>query len=156
MTVWIWAFPTVVAGGQVLAIALFFLTGQERVEQSAVRYLKSTMSHPTLFFFTTVTIALLVPVIEEFLFRGLLQNALRRLCGGKGAVIVTAFVFGLFHFTPGQGSGNVEIIGSLVLLSLFLGFSYERTASLWTPIGLHSAYNAMTILFLALDQDVPL
>ena len=82
------------------------------------------------------------PVVEEIIYRGLLQNGLRRVLGsGWGAVLVTSVVFTIVH------AGAVDWRGMpvLMVLSIGLGVVYARTGRLLAPIAMHSAFNALNI-----------
>ena len=90
------------------------------------------------------TILIAAPIIEEFLFRGCLMTYLKRYMPPKGAITLSALCFSLFHFAPSQGFGNISLVASLFVLALFLGFIYERQASLFASIGLHMTFNAVS------------
>lgn len=91
--------------------------------------------------FNTVVLA---AVCEEALFRGFLLRGLKRVIGGDAAVIFSAALFALGH-------DSVMALLPIFSFGLVLGYVYDRTGSLWVPIGLHAAFNAatMTILLLA-------
>lgn len=141
---WIISFPLVVAVGQFADMALYFFYGYENYEQVAVRYLKTTLGSPPMFAIALFTILVAAPVIEEFLFRGCLQNFFKRYMLPKNAIILSALCFSLFHFSSSQGIGNISLVASLFLFALFLGFIYERQASLFASIGLHMTFNGVS------------
>ncbi|MBI3508270.1 MAG: CPBP family intramembrane metalloprotease [Chlamydiia bacterium] len=115
-------------------------------DQQAVEWLKSTFEFPLYFFLTTITIIVWAPVLEEVLFRGLLQSFLRRHLGRVSAVFLSSFCFACFHFSPKQGWNNLSIIASLFPLALFLGFLYEKRGSLFASISLHATFNTLSLL----------
>ncbi len=86
-----------------------------------------------------VAIAIAAPVVEELLFRGLLQNALAKYMPIWGAIIGASFLFSLVHLQP-------YAIPGLMSLSIAFGYLYHRTGSLRTNIILHMANNAMALL----------
>lgn len=145
---WIICYPWAGAIGQLIAIGLYLAFNYSDTEQSVIRQLKLTQAYPLLFSTMIACIIFIVPVLEETIFRGFLQTWLKGYFGRWGAIFSSALIFSCFHFTPGQGLGNVEIISSLFVLALFLGFLYERFQSLWASIGLHSAFNAISILLI--------
>jgi len=114
-------------------------------EQLAVYFLKMTFGHPLYFFLATLTIVVFAPLIEELLFRGFLQSFIRKQLGSKQAIFITSILFSFFHYSPEQGLANLTIIASLFTLSLFIGFSYEKTKSLATPIIFHSLFNTVNV-----------
>ena len=87
---------------------------------------------------------MLAPIIEEFLFRGVLQRFLRQYLPKVKTWLLTAFLFSAIHFRWSQGVSNIEILIALFALSLLLSFTYEKTTSLFSPIGLHLTFNAIT------------
>ncbi len=141
---WIIGFPLVIALGQLADMILYYFFGLENFEQVAVRYLKTTFGSPSMLAVALFTILIAAPVIEEFLFRGCLQTFFKRHMAPKYAILLSALCFSLFHFSSSQGIGNISLVASLFLLALFLGFIYERQASLFASIGLHMTFNAVS------------
>lgn len=148
---WLLAFPVVVIVGQLFDLILFVVFQFENYEQVAVRYLKSTLLSPSQLVIALLMIVVAAPCIEEFLFRGCLQNFFKKKTGPKVAILLSSLCFALFHFSSSQGLGNVPLISSLFVFALFLGFIYERQQSLIASISLHMTFNFATcvrILFL--------
>ena len=141
---WIISFPLVIAVGQFVDLVLYLFYGYENYEQVAVRYLKMTLESPPMLAVALFTILIAAPIIEEFLFRGCLQNFFKRYMVPKNAIMLSALCFSLFHFSPSQGIGNVSLVASLFVFAIFLGFIYERQASLFASIGLHITFNAVS------------
>ena len=82
----------------------------------------------------TLGIAVLAPVSEELLFRGIIQGELRRAMPEKWAIVIQAVLFALFHGQPVQ-------IAYVLLPALALGALYAITRSIWIPIIVHIAFN---------------
>lgn len=141
---WIIGFPLVIAVGQLADMILYFFFGLENYEQVAVRYLKTTLGSPEMLTIALVTILIAAPIIEEFMFRGCLQSYFKRFMAPSKAIALSAICFALFHYAPSQGIGNISLIASLFLFALFLGFIYERQASLFASVGLHMTFNAVS------------
>lgn len=80
---------------------------------------------------------LLVPMVEEILFRGYLQQALKGFLPTWSAVVATAVLFGLIH-----GPAYAAPIG---LLGLLLGWLRERFGCLSVAIFAHALHNTVTI-----------
>jgi membrane protease YdiL (CAAX protease family) len=150
---WIISFPLVIALGQLTDMILYYVYGYENYEQVAVRYLKTTLGSPPMLAVALFTILIAAPIIEEFLFRGCLQNFLKRYMIPKKAIIFSALCFSLFHLAPSQGIGNISLVASLFLFALFLGFIYERQASLFASIGLHMTFNAVSTVRILFFPD---
>jgi len=91
--------------------------------------------------------AIVAPAFEEYLFRGHLQTALARLFVPRSisrtwlAILVTSILFAAVH--------PAWMAPLIFVLSLCLGYAYERTGNLWVPITIHACFNTLeTILFL--------
>jgi membrane protease YdiL (CAAX protease family) len=146
MATWLLAFPAVAAVGQVCDLLIYWLFNVESYEQVAVRYLKMSLGSPTLLPVALLTILVLAPVIEEWLFRGFLQSWFKQHLGKKAAILITSLAFALFHLSASQGMGNIPLATSLFLFACYLGFLYEKQGSLFAPIGLHMAFNAVSTI----------
>lgn len=125
---------------------LLGLFRDQPIDQAAVQHLKQTLSSPILFSMTAILVVFIIPVIEEFLFRGFLQTWLRQYLGVKWAILVCSIIFTLFHFSREQGLDNFVILTTLFIVSCFMGYIYERQKNLLASIGLHSTFNAMATL----------
>jgi membrane protease YdiL (CAAX protease family) len=87
-----------------------------------------------------VAAVLIAPIIEELLFRGLLQSTLRSLGYGPWlSIAIGSFFFILFHAAPSHWP-------ALFVLSMSLGYSYERSGSLLRPIFIHAIFNATSVV----------
>jgi len=104
------------------------------------------MGHPELLqsvsFVAVVCVA--VPVMEEFLFRGILYPGLRFWLPSAGAIILSALVFGILH-------------GASALLPIFafgclLGYIRERSRSLLPTILVHMIHNGITLFMIHLGS----
>lgn len=82
--------------------------------------------------------ALLGPLFEEILFRGMLYPAAKKRFGTKNAIIATAAFFALVHFNSFQ---FLPIMGLGVLLTLL----YEVTGSLIPSIVVHMVNNSVSV-----------
>lgn len=69
------------------------------------------------------------PIFEELFFRGLLRQALASRFG-VGAIWVQAVFFGLAHFQPGAGVGNVSIVVATAVIGVILGYTTSLTGRL--------------------------
>ena len=80
-------------------------------------------------------VSALAPLAEEFLFRKLLLERLLPF-GEKGAVMVSALAFGLFH-------GNLYQFFYAFGVGVILGLAYVRSGRFWFPVLLHMGFNFM-------------
>lgn len=74
------------------------------------------------------------PIIEEFLFRGLIQGTLERLYGPAVGITVAAALFGLVHLLP-------WVFPLHFFLGVAFGFAVYATRSVWAGVVLHAANN---------------
>jgi membrane protease YdiL (CAAX protease family) len=83
--------------------------------------------------------AVLAPIVEEFLFRGLLYRYLRNKRSRAFAVVLTAALFAIAHLVP-------TLVPSLFVFGMFLAWVVERYGSLYPAMALHSLNNLTSIL----------
>ena len=112
--------------------------------------------------FLVIVLAIIVaPLVEEIIFRGLLQGALVRALKSRWlAICLTAAAFSVVHLTVrenppiGQAAmAQIENMPPYFLLGLALGYAYEKSRSLYRPIALHLIFNALSIFFFWLNLD---
>lgn len=148
---WFIAFPTAMFFSQILTFILSDLLGFTLVDQTAVLNVKESMKYPLLFAASIGAITAVVPLLEEILFRGYLQTALTPRVGPPIAIVLSSALFASFHYAAGQGINNVNIVATLFILSLFLGFIRERQGNLLPSIALHATFNGLSIVMLFLQ-----
>lgn len=78
------------------------------------------------------------PVCEEFIFRGVLLQSLRRF-GNGFAVLTSALLFAMMH-------GNIGQIPLAFLLGLALGFAVLYFESIWATVLMHACVNLFSTL----------
>ena len=108
-----------------------------------------------------VVAAVIAPVLEEMLFRGLFQTVIRsflesrnsiphakklgsrRFGAGRNrawlSILISSGLFSVVH-------GNVPHWPALFVLGVCLGYAYEKSGSLFRPIFIHAFFNAITII----------
>lgn len=87
-------------------------------------------------FFATI----LTPIFEELIFRGLLQTYLRDLDYSPWqSIFIASIIFSILH--------PLMHLPALLILSVCMGYAYERSGSLLRPIFIHLFFNAATIAF---------
>jgi membrane protease YdiL (CAAX protease family) len=90
----------------------------------------------------------LAALLEEIIFRGQLQTSLRHMGVVKtrwAAIAWTSVVFSLVHLSTAEP----QALPVLYVLSVGLGWAYERWGSLWVPIFMHGLFNALQITLAA-------
>jgi uncharacterized protein len=148
---WVMSFPIAIAAGELSWLGLYSLFGVEtHLEQVAVKHLNQVSIYPVVFSLTIASVVLVAPLVEEILFRGLLQSWFITKVGSSKGVIITSLIFSLFHYSLSQGMANIILMASLFVLSCFLGFIYIRQRSLWASIGLHVTFNSVSVIMIIL------
>lgn len=148
---WLISFPCVVAFGRLVGLFVELFVRAEG-EQLAVTRLKESLDSPLLGVLTFASIISAVPLAEEIFFRGFIQNYLRKYLSRVSTISVSALIFTSFHFASSQGLKNLELLASLWVLALFLGWLYERQRSLWAPLALHMVFNFVSGVWIILEN----
>lgn len=92
--------------------------------------------------FMAVGSFVLIPVLEELVYRGYCQTRLERAFGGTGALVGTSVLFAVVHFQYYRADVlNVGMVLSLFIVSLGIGAAYLATRSLLAPMLVHSLMN---------------
>ncbi len=100
-------------------------------------------------FATIIYLAILVPIVEEIFFRGMIITFLANATHAVIAVFISALVFALFHIDPSYFSMNQVIY--IFCLGTIFGTAAMVTRSIWPGVLMHSLNNALVTL-----QSVPL
>jgi membrane protease YdiL (CAAX protease family) len=58
------------------------------------------------------------------------------------AILLTSILFALVH---NAGASSLWMLPPLFLLSVCIGYAYERTGTLWVPIFTHAAFNGLSL-----------
>ncbi len=123
------------------------------------------MSNPqqSLRILIAVTTIAVMPALEEMLFRGVLQTAVRSFLESRSsslvsrpspassehskdgslvpwvAIVVTSAIFARMHAAPPHWP-------ALFVLSVSIGYAYEKSGSLFRPIFIHALFNATSVI----------
>ena len=120
------------------AAARFGHPAPERLHEGLDRLVQAGPGAEALFL---ISFCLVAPLLEEAIYRGLVQTALLRALGPKrrwGIVLGAAAVFALIHV---QNVDWVALPG-LWVLGVALGWLYERRGSLLPCVIVHALFNA--------------
>jgi len=91
------------------------------------------------------TAVVVVPFVEELIFRGMIQTMVRSyIVKPWPAIFLASLVFVIFH-------ADASHWPALFVLSICLGYTYEKSGSLFRSIFVHALFNAMSVLA-ALNQ----
>ena len=83
------------------------------------------------------------PFCEEFVFRGIMYRNYRK-SAGIGAVLLSAFTFGLMHMNFNQALYAFGI-------GIFLAFLVEASGSLWASVCCHMFFNSWQVVLMYLS-----
>lgn len=122
-------------------------------DQVVVSYIKMTLDYPLYLTLAILFSIVFAPITEEIFFRGFLFTYLRKFFDSKGAIVISAILFSLLHYSRAQGFGNIPILLCLFILGLMLGFLYERQKSLYAPIALHAIFNTTGVFSIIFFQS---
>ncbi|MFI3261625.1 MAG: type II CAAX endopeptidase family protein [Rikenellaceae bacterium] len=93
-----------------------------------------------------LTCVIAAPLLEEMLFRGIVQSDFERRYGAFRSIVIASLIFSVIHINPAQ-------IIYVFFVSIVLGIVYFKTKSLWTVILIHSFNNALSILLFNICKD---
>ena len=113
----------------VVVVGVLFALGVYRVNSIGISFMDILL---WLSFF------LLIAVGEEMIFRGFLFRWIDRRFGFVAALVVSAFIFGLVHWSQGDFLSAMAIA---VEMGILVGAAYRYSGDLWLPIGMHWGWN---------------
>jgi membrane protease YdiL (CAAX protease family) len=127
-------------GAQLVIGILYQLSGVDSDEPA--RQLTSKSSGMLGLIAMLLLLAVAAPVVEELMFRGLLQRGLATQIPDLAALAITSTLFAAVHFQPVQFPG-------LLIAGLVFGGLSLRSGRLGPAIMAHVFFNASTVLLLA-------
>ena len=86
-----------------------------------------------------IGVMIIPPLVEEFVFRGVILNRLRKF-GDGFAIFGSALLFGMFH-------GNFIQIPFAFVVGLVLALIVVRTGNLWITVAIHAINNGFSLLY---------
>lgn len=131
--------------GTLGAIAVSFGVTQLGVEPEGVKQAMEIAREPAKFAASLLVMAVLAPLVEEAVFRGLLYGWIAGRWGTVAAWLASSVLFAAAHVEPAHAI--------LVLpLGLWFGWLRRRTDSLWPSLVAHVANNGLAVLAAALIE----
>lgn len=141
-----------------IALAVVFLPAQRLLvpdggAQEVAEFLQQLAS-PAVRITAVAVTALLAPIVEELMFRGmLLQSLIHR--SRRFVIVVTALVFAAFHLlsvtSPGAG---VLVFTQIFLIGLVLGHLTLRHQRLGPAIFVHGGVNLLAVVALLIPPEL--
>lgn len=106
----------------------------------------TTNASISMYIWSLLSVAILGPIVEEILFRGILYNGIDWIKNGLYAAIISGIYFGFWHSMP------IQIVYTSVLGIIF-GLVYYSTRNLGVLMFMHVVNNFSVTLPPALDTD---
>ena len=98
-----------------------------------------------------LVVVTLTPLTEEVVWRGAVQQALKRLGIPRLAAIgCTAVLFAMVHWNAVPDASRLSALPALAMLGFALGWLMERTGRLIAPVAAHAAFNAANLLLFSM------
>jgi len=98
-----------------------------------------------------LVVVTLTPLTEEVVWRGAVQQALKRLGIPRLVAIgCTAVLFALVHWNAVPDASRLSALPALAMLGFALGWLMERTGRLIAPVAAHAAFNAANLLLFSM------
>jgi CAAX protease family protein len=88
-------------------------------------------------------IVVAAPLSEEIFFRGFLFGGLRNRMNWVFAAVVSALIFGAFHYT---GASSGAVLPQLAVLGFGLAWLYQRSGSIYPTMAIHLLNNAIAFI----------
>ncbi len=104
---------------------------------AATQHLEETSNGLSLSFIVSVIV--LAPIQEEFIFRGILQGAIFE--NSWLGLVLTASLFSFLHAPYDLPSFIYYLLGGLLL-----GVAYKKSQNLWVSTLVHMSYNSLPLL----------
>lgn len=93
-----------------------------------------------------VAIVIAAPLVEEYIFRGLVYNRVTALSNKTAGMIISALLFGIFHMNFVQGTYGF-------LIGLLLVYVYDKYKTMAAPVIFHMSANGFSLLVSVLFSD---
>ena len=103
-----------------------------------------------------LVVAVLAPITEEVMFRGVLLKALGGL-GRRAAIVLSALIFAGFHLFGLTGDllrGAVLIVPTFFVMGVILAAVTWRRGRLGPAIFIHSGFNLLALVILLMPPDL--
>lgn len=122
--------------GNIINLFLAGLTGRNTFDMQPISSVVADLNWTTALY-----IGVIAPVIEEYIFRGLILNRVRPL-GEKAAIVFSAFLFGLLH-------GNISQFLYATAIGMVLGYVAVKTGTIFYSSILHMMVNSYSVILAA-------
>lgn len=133
-------------------ITLIFELLEIKVGTNSIIELGDTLD-PIYFIYLIPIMILFVGPVEEIMVRGVIQGNFRKKFTKNQSIIITSSIFGLLHIISVDGFvQTISYVLSTAILSIILGYIYERTESITVPSIVHGLYNSALVTGLYISE----
>jgi hypothetical protein len=127
------------AGMVIINLSLAYLSGGTFENPQVEALTGGSALEPLTLIVLLLLVAVVVPIVEELFFRGMIYPLLRYRWGAGVAISVSAAIFAAFHFVP-------LLMPALFFVGLILGYLRERSGSVLPGVLLHAMQNGIALL----------
>ncbi len=146
-----------IGAGMVLQVAVALLTlplvqllSEDDGPQQEIARLGAELTNWEIALFALL-VAVVTPVFEEIVYRGMLLGRLVKSMGRRSAVLISSGVFALTHLLDPNA---ILVVPGLFLVGLALGYLALRAGNIGLPIFAHMGTNGLAVLFLAYGDEL--
>lgn len=135
----IWKYSGIIVLGAAVSIGINCLSAMSKLALSSAQYEQtSAMFYAAPVWVQFLCLGLIIPLTEEFMFRGVLFKRFREQGGFFRSALISSLLFALTH------SNVVQLLYSFIL-GMFLAYVYEKYGSFKAPAVLHIAANITSL-----------
>lgn len=129
-----------VLGGVGIAIILNLIITISGISNFDTQFqsVNETLQSPPVFV-KVIAAGIIVPILEELIFRGLIFNRIRNQYNALVAMFISSIMFGIYHFNLTQGI-------YAAILGLCMVYVYNKVRTLVVPIMIHMSANISVII----------
>lgn len=147
---WMWITLAVFLVARAVSTGFTFIAGEGIAEQSLQTMTGVTSSDPRWNALSALLFVLVVPVLEELVFRVMFFRALAARLPVLAAATLSVTIFVAMHvqYTLAGGAVAVLMTAEVTLLGAALMWLYVKSGSIWPSIAVHVANNGFAFLVL--------
>ncbi|MFH1778143.1 MAG: tetratricopeptide repeat protein [Candidatus Omnitrophota bacterium] len=118
----------------------FSLSGNELPQQAISQIISqvSTLKQALPILLVVVCVA---PVAEEIIFRGFFYQGLKRYCGMKMAMVISAIFFAMMHY-------QLAVFLPIMFMGIVFAYLYEKNKSILPSVIAHLIWNGLSFMFI--------
>lgn len=132
-------FVMAIIGGVGIAIILNILIGLTGISgiDNTFQEISDTIKN-TPIVITIICAGIIIPIVEEIIFRGLIFNRIKFQYNLTSAMLISSVVFGIYH-------GNIIQGIYATMLGVCLAYAYNKTKNILIPIFIHISANTSVV-----------